>query len=69
MTEDFKDFDDLPKRGASHETEEKAEATIQNRLTESGRFVLQRADRKVYGTDCQIAIVNLDQATDVRVHA
>ncbi|MFF0950803.1 tetratricopeptide repeat protein [Rhizobium leguminosarum] len=69
MTEDFMDFDDLPKRGASHETEEKAEAAFQNRLTESGRFVLQRADRKDYGTDCQIEIVNLDQATNVRVHA
>jgi hypothetical protein len=51
MTEDFKDFDDLPKRGVSHETEENAEAACQNRLTESGRFVSQRADRKDYGTD------------------
>ncbi|WP_454686035.1 hypothetical protein [Agrobacterium leguminum] len=51
MTEDFKDFDDLPKRGVSHETEENAEAAFQNRLTESGRFVSQRADRKDYGTD------------------
>lgn len=69
MSDDFKDFDELPRRGVNHETEEKAETAFQNRLTESGRFVLQRADRKDYGTDCQIEIVTQAQASNVRVHA
>ncbi|TCR76792.1 tetratricopeptide repeat protein [Rhizobium sp. BK376] len=68
MADDFKDFDELPKRGDNHEIEEKAEAAFQSRVTESGRFVLQRSDRKDYGTDCQIEIVNQDQASNVRVH-
>ncbi len=61
-------LDDLPKRDSNHVTEEKAETAFQARLTESGRFVLQRADRKDYGTDCEIEVVEQGQATNVRIH-
>lgn len=61
-------LDDLPKRDPNHVTEEKAETAFQVRLTESGRFILQRADRKDYGTDCEIEVVEQGKATNVRVH-
>ena len=61
-------LDDLPKRNSNHVTEEKAETAFQERLTESGRFILQRADRKDYGTDCEIEVVEQEEVTNVRVH-
>jgi hypothetical protein len=68
MTENLDHLDDLPKRDPNHVTEERAETAFQGRLTESGRFILQRADRKDYGTDCEIEVVEQEQATNVRVH-
>src|SRR3546814_5240917 len=53
---------------ANHVTEAKAETAFQERLTASGRFILQRSDRKDYGTDCEIEVVDQGQATNVRVH-
>jgi tetratricopeptide (TPR) repeat protein len=61
-------FDDLPRRSRNHEIEEKAEAAFKTRLLESGAFILQRADHKDYGTDCQIEVVDQNDATNVRVH-
>ncbi|ARP27046.1 hypothetical protein K06K5_52500 (plasmid) [Vibrio alginolyticus] len=57
MTSNMKCFDDLPERASNHVTEEKAETAFQKCLTESGLFILQRADRKDYGTDCEIEVV------------
>lgn len=68
MADDLDHLDDLPKRDANHVTEEKAETAFQRLLTASGRFILQRADRKDYGTDCEIEVVDREQATNVRVH-
>ena len=68
MADDLDHLDDLPKRDLNHVTEEKAETAFQGRLTESGRFILQRADRKDYGTDCEIEVVEQEQATNVKVH-
>lgn len=61
-------FDKLPRRDRSHETEDEAVAAFQNRLTESGAFILQISDRKDYGTDCQIEVMADGQAINVRVH-
>ena len=61
-------FDDLPERGRNHVIDEKAEAAFKVRLLESGIFILQGADRKDYGTDYQIEVVDQDRATNVRVH-
>lgn len=66
--DDLDHLDDLPKRDPNHVTEEKAETAFQGCLTESGRFILQRADRKDYGTDCEIEVVEQERATNVRVH-
>lgn len=68
MADETNPFDDLPKRDARHIIEEKAETAFQNRLTENGRFMLQRADRKDYGIDCQIEVLDGDRATNARVH-
>ncbi|MCS3502283.1 tetratricopeptide (TPR) repeat protein [Bradyrhizobium japonicum] len=68
MADDLDHLDDLPKRDANHVTEEKAEAAFQRLLTASGRFILQRGDRKDYGTDCEIEVVDQEQATNVRIH-
>ena len=68
MADDLDHLDDLPKRDANHVTEEKAEAAFQRLLTASGRFIFQRGDRKDYGTDCEIEVVDQEQATNVRVH-
>jgi len=61
-------FDDLPRRDANHELEEKALAAFQRRLTDSGCFFLQAADRKDYGTDCQLEVASDGRATNARVH-
>jgi len=68
MADDLDDFDEMPRRGLNHAIAEKAEAAFQARLTESGRFISQRADRRDYGTDCQIEVVDREQASNVRVH-
>jgi|GEM_PF-700385 len=68
MADDLDHLDDLPRRDPNHVTEEKAETAFQERLSASGRFILQRADRKDYGTDCEIEVVDQEQATNVRVH-
>jgi tetratricopeptide (TPR) repeat protein len=61
-------FDDLPRRDRSHDIEEEAIIAFQKRLSESGVFILQGADRKDYGTDCQIEVIDDGRATNVRVH-
>ena len=61
-------FDDLPQRDGTHELEEAAIVAFQTKLAESGVFILQGADRKDYGTDCQIEVIADGQATNVRVH-
>lgn len=68
MADDLDHLDDLPKRDANHVTEEKAETAFQRLLTASGRFILERADHKDYGTDCEIEVVDQEQATNVSVH-
>ncbi|MDD2742177.1 MAG: tetratricopeptide repeat protein [Rhodocyclaceae bacterium] len=61
-------LDDLPKRHANHATESKAEAAFQNLLSNSKDFFLQASDRKDYGTDCQIEVIDSERATNVRIH-
>lgn len=68
MADGLDHLDDLPKRDANHVVEEKAQTAFQACLTASGRFILQRADRKDYGTDCEIEVVEQEQATNVRGH-
>lgn len=68
MADDLDHLDDLPKRDVNHVAEEKAETAFQACLTASGRFILQRADRKDYGTDCEIEVIDQERATNVRVH-
>ena len=43
-------------------------AAFQKLISETENFILQGADRKDYGTDCQIEVVHGNQATNVRVH-
>lgn len=61
-------LDDLPKRPDSHVIESKAEAAFQKLLSNAGGLFLQAADRKDYGTDCQIEVMDGDSATNVRLH-
>jgi tetratricopeptide (TPR) repeat protein len=61
-------FDDLPRRDANHELEDKALSAFQQRLAESDCFILQAADRKDYGTDCQLEVAADGRATNARVH-
>ncbi|MEX3917962.1 tetratricopeptide repeat protein [Paraburkholderia sp. BR10872] len=61
-------FDELPHRHRNHEIEDNAIAAFQMRLGESGAFILQAADRKDYGTDCQIEVIADGRATNARVH-
>ncbi|ABR91499.1 TPR-domain containing protein [Janthinobacterium sp. Marseille] len=61
-------FDQLPKRHKTHITENKAESAFQNLLSSSEDFVLQASDRKDYGTDYQIEVVDRESVTNVRIH-
>lgn len=61
-------IDDLPGRGSNHVIEEFAESAFQSLLSGSEHFILQRADRKDYGTDCQIEVLDQGKPTNVRLH-
>ena len=61
-------FDDLPNRDRNSVIEEKAVAAFQSLISQSQDFIFQGADRKDYGTDCQIEVVRQNQATNVRLH-
>ena len=61
-------FDDLPKRDRNRGIEEQAEAALQTLISQSEDFILQSVDRKDYGTDCQIEVIQQDQPTNVRLH-
>jgi len=61
-------LDDLPRRDPNHEIEEKAIIAFQQRLSDCGAFIRQHVDRKDYGTDYQLEVVDQEQATNVRVH-
>lgn len=61
-------FNNLPMRHKNHVTENKAEAAFQSFLSLSDDFILQAQDRKDYGTDCQIEVVDHVSATNVRIH-
>ena len=61
-------FDDLPRRDRGHDIEEEAIIAVQRRLSESRVFILQGTDRKDYGTDCQIEVIDDGRTTNVRVH-
>ncbi len=61
-------FDDLPKRDRNHTLDDEAESAFQALIAQSSDFVFQGADRKDYGTDCQIEVVVDGHTTNVRVH-
>jgi tetratricopeptide (TPR) repeat protein len=61
-------LDDLPKRHENHATESKAEAAFQYLISKLDNLILQAADRKDYGTDCQIEVIDRESATNVRIH-
>jgi Domain of unknown function (DUF4365) len=56
-------LDDLPKRHENHATESKAEAAFQYLISKLDNLILQAADRKDYGTDCQIEVIDRESAT------
>jgi tetratricopeptide (TPR) repeat protein len=58
---------DLPGRGRNHSIEEEADAAFQSLITASDHFILQRANRKDYGTDCQIEVLDEGRASNVRI--
>jgi tetratricopeptide (TPR) repeat protein len=61
-------FDDLPKRDRNQTLDDETEAAFQALIAQSSDFVFQGADRKDYGTDCQIEVVVDGHPTNVRVH-
>lgn len=61
-------LNDLPKRHKNHTIESKAEAAFENCLSASDDFIIQTRDRKDYGTDYQIEVIDRDNATNVRLH-
>ena len=46
--------DDFPTRHATHDIQDKAELAFEAAIGASEHFLIQRADRKDYGTDVQI---------------
>src|ERR1700743_693025 len=61
-------FDDLPRRDHSHDIEEKAVTAFQKQASDSDAFIIQTLDRKDYGTDCQLEVIDQGRVTNVRVH-
>ena len=61
-------YDDLPRRPKSHETESKAEAAFTSFLADLRECHLQKIDRKDYGTDCEVEVVDQEMATNARLH-
>lgn len=60
------DFDELPKRPKNHVTEEQALSAFKALLVQSEAFIIQSTDINDYGVDCQIEVIDQDQATNVR---
>ena len=66
--ENMSHLDDLPRRDRNSVIEDKAVAAFQKLISKSEDFIYQGADRKDFGTDCQIEVMHGNQATNVRVH-
>lgn len=61
-------FDDLPQRSRSHDVSEVAENAFRSALQSYEFFVIQREDRKDYGTDVQIEARSGKSMTNIRAH-
>lgn len=61
-------LNELPKRDKNHSLATEAETAFQNFFAASKSFFIQSGDRKDYGTDYQIEVVQDGMATNVRLH-
>ena len=64
----MKDLDDIPKRDDNHEIQETSETAFRTSISECGCFFIQREDRRVYGTDFQLEVIDAASMTNIRVH-
>lgn len=61
-------LDDLPKHDDNHKTQEIAETAFRDSISERSIFIIQREDRRDYGTDFQLEVVENCRVTNIRVH-
>lgn len=64
----LKHLDDFPTRDENHKTQEVAETAFRNSVSEGGFFFIQHEDRRDYGTDFQLEVINNSTMTNVRIH-
>ena len=64
----MKHLDDFPKHDKNHEIQAQSESAFHSAVTECGAFVIQKEDRKDYGTDFQIEVRDDGAMTNIRVH-
>lgn len=60
--------EELPKRDKNHVLEDISESRLTSALQETSLFVAQGSERKDYGTDLQLEVIDNGLATNVRVH-
>ncbi|WP_444939193.1 DUF4365 domain-containing protein [Microbulbifer sp. JMSA002] len=61
-------LDDFPKRDGNHKIQEVAETAFRTSISQCACFHIQQEDRRDYGTDFQLEVINNDSMTNVRIH-
>lgn len=61
-------LDDFPTRDNNHEIQELAETAFRNAVSNSGGFLIQKEDRRDYGTDFQLEVISKTGMTNIRIH-
>ena len=64
----MKHLDEFPKYDENHRIQELSESAFHSAITECGAFVIQKEERKDYGTDFQIEVRDDGAMTNIRVH-
>ncbi|MCY7297416.1 DUF4365 domain-containing protein [Alteromonas sp. a30] len=64
----MKHLDDFPTRDNNHEIQEQAETAFRNAVSDFGEFIIQKEDRKDYGTDFQLEVIKDGGVANIRIH-
>ncbi|GAB1260006.1 DUF4365 domain-containing protein [Aurantivibrio plasticivorans] len=61
-------LDDFPERDSNHKIQEVAETAFRTAISQCECFVIQHEDRRDYGTDFQLEVIDNESMTNVRIH-
>ena len=64
----MKHLDNFPERDGNHKIQEVAETAFRTAISQCEFFAIQQEDRRDYGTDFQLEVINNESMTNVRIH-